>query len=259
MKIVVVDDEILALEDLVDNIKKVDNSFEIIPFNKAKEVLEYAHNNKFDVAFLDIEMGPYSGLDLAKELKKINPQLNIIFVTGYSEYMHEAIKLRTSGYVLKPSTVNDIKEELANLRYEITDNPKLYIRCFGDFDVFYNGKSLTFEKSKTKELLAYLVDRKGSAVTSGELRAILWEDAESDRNTNSYLSKLMKDLLSTLNDYDLSDIIIKDWNTYALDVTKVKCDFYDYLNNKIEGIRAYNGEYMSQYSWPINPFYVGNN
>ena len=250
MKIVVADDEALALDDLIDNIKKIDDSFEIISFNKAKDVLKYAQNNIFDVAFLDIEMGPYSGLKLAKELKKINPELNIIFVTGYSEYMHEAIKLRASGYVLKPSTVNDIKEELANLRYKIPNNPKLFIRCFGDFDVFYNGKSLTFEKSKTKELLAYLVDRKGS----GELRAILWEEAESDRNTNSYLSKLMKDLLNTLKDYDLSDIIIKDWNTYAIDVTKVKCDYYDYLNNKIDGIRAYNGEYMSQYSWPINPF-----
>ena len=59
----------------------------------------------------------------------------------------------------------------------------------------------------------------------------------------------MKDLFTTLKKHNLENIIIRDWNTYALDTTKVKCDYYDYLDNKPEGIRAYNGEYMSQYSW----------
>ena len=254
MKILAVDDEILALEDLVKNIKKVDKSFEITSFNKPNLALQYAKNNYFDVAFLDIEMGPCSGIEMAKKLKKINPNINIIFVTGYSQYAHEAIKLRASGYVLKPSNTNDIREELNNLRYSIKNDNKVFIRCFGDFEIFYENKPILFEKAKTKELLAYLVDRKGSAVTSGELRSVLWEDADTDRNTNSYLSKLMKDLFNTLNKYNLESIIIRDWNTYALDTTKVSCDYYDYLNNNIQGIRAYNVEYMSQYSWPLFPF-----
>ena len=252
MIILAADDEKLALEDLRENIKKAKPDAEIHCFNKPRELLSYAKEHSFDVAFLDIEMGTSNGLDVAKTLKKYNPKVNLIFVTGYSDYMQDAIKLRASGYLLKPSTVKDVKEELENLRNELKTDNCLFIRCFGDFDVFVDGRSITFEKAKTKELLAYLVDRRGSAVTSGELRAVLWEDAESDKNTNSYLSKLMKDLFTTLKKHNLENIIIRDWNTYALDTTKVKCDYYDYLDNKPEGIRAYNGEYMSQYPWAVS-------
>lgn len=39
------------------------------------------------------------------------------------------------------------------------------------------------------------------------------------------------------------------WNKYAINPEVISCDYYDYLNNKPSGIRAYNGEYMAQYSW----------
>ena len=116
MIILAADDEKLALEDLRENIKKAKPDAEIHCFNKPRELLSYAKEHSFDVAFLDIEMGTSNGLDVAKTLKKYNPKVNLIFVTGYSDYMQDAIKLRASGYLLKPSTVKDVKEELENLR-----------------------------------------------------------------------------------------------------------------------------------------------
>lgn len=47
----------------------------------------------------------------------------------------------------------------------------------------------------------------------------------------------------------IEDIFIKSWNNYSIDPTKISCDYYDWLNNKPEGIQAYNGEYMKQYDW----------
>lgn len=251
MKILVADDEQLILEDLVNMIKKAKPDAEIHAFYDMNELLNFVETNKCDVAFLDIEMGVISGIEVAKKLKIMYPEINIIFVTGYNQYMHTAIKMRASGYLLKPATKDDIITELENLRNPVyvKDENKLVAKCFGNFDVFVNGKSVNFKRSKTKEMLAYLIDRRGSTVTSGELRAILWKDVDKDDNTGVYLQKLKKDLITSLSEVGMRDVFINTWNNYAVRTEKISCDYYDFLDNKPEGIRAYNGEYMSQYSW----------
>lgn len=250
MRIIAADDEKLALEALSESIRKVRPDDELAEFQSPEEAVKYAENNIPDVAFLDIEMGSMSGIEAAKQLKIINPKVNIVFVTGYNEYMEQAIRLRSSGYVGKPVTPDKIREEFDNLRHPVEDDSRLLTaKCFGNFDAFVHGESLKFERSKTKELLAYLIDRRGRAVTSGEIRAVLWEDAETDRTTNTYFQMLKKDLISTLKNAGAEAVLVSSWNKYAVRTELISCDYYDYLDDKPEGVRAYNGEYMSQYSW----------
>lgn len=252
MRIIAADDEILALQSLEKAIRAAKPDEKIISFQEAEEALEYAKNNHVDVAFLDVEMGTMTGIELAKQLKKLNPNVNIIFVTGYDKYMAQAIELRMSGYVTKPVTREKILIELEDLKHPvpIVKDSMLTVHCFGNFEVFVNGRILEFEKNKTKEMLAYLIDRRGSSVTSGELRSVLWGDETvSEGNTRSYLSKLKKDLRNTLEKYGVLDAFLEARGKYAIDPEKIHCDYYDYLADKPEGIRAYNGEYMSQYSW----------
>lgn len=78
---------------------------------------------------------------------------------------------------------------------------------------------------------------------------MLWGDVQTDVNTHSYLSKLKKDLSDTLCRAGVEDVFITSWNRYAVNTEAIVCDYYNYLNNEPEGIKAYNGEYMSQYSW----------
>lgn len=253
MNIIAADDEKLVLEGMVEAIKKAEPSADVYAFTEPDELLEFAKATMCEVAFLDIEMGYMSGIEVAKQLKQINPKINIIFATGYSEYMGIGMKMHVSGYLLKPVTCEDVRDELDNLRNPVEilseQGNKPVVRCFGNFDIFVNGKSLSFERSKSKELLAYLVDRRGSTVTAGQLRAVLWEDAEDEKSTSNYLQQVKKDLTATLKREGITNILITSWNKYAIDVNAIECDYYDYLDNKPEGIRAYNGEYMSQYSW----------
>lgn len=252
MRILVADDEPLALRNLIRTIGKVKPDAEIISFTEPEDVLEYGRTHFADVAFLDIEMGSVSGIEVAKQLKICYPKINIIFVTGYTQYMAQAISLRMSGYVMKPATEDAIRIELDDLKYPVLqDRDKcLTVRCFGNFEVFANGKILEFEKAKTKEMFAYLVDREGSSVTTGELRGILWDDDDmKDSNTRSYLSKVKKDLVTVLKRVGAKDVFIESRGKYAINRNRIACDYYDFLDNKPEGIRAYNGEYMAQYSW----------
>lgn len=251
MKIIAADDEQIALEQLAEAIHKAAPEAELQEFQNPRKMLEYAKENPCDVAFLDVEMGTMTGIEAAKKLKQWYPKINIVFVTGYDRYMADAFKLRASGYVQKPAAVEDIREELSGLRNPVLPCREnlLVAKCFGNFDAFVGGKSLEFERSKTREMLAYLIDRRGNAVTSGELRAVLWEEADNDENTGVYLQKLKKDLINTLKAAGVREVFVTSWNKYAIDPERISCDYYDYLADKPEGVRAYNGEYMAQYSW----------
>ena len=252
MKIFAADDEIYSLNQLEKTIREVAPTAELHIFQEPEELLEYASEHGCDVAFLDIEMGTYSGVDVAKQLKIWYPAVNIIFVTAYSDYMADAFKIHVSGYVRKPFRKEEIVTELENLRNPVQIPGKqdiLTAKCFGTFDVFVNGKSLTFERSKTKEMLAYLIDRQGHAVTSGELRAVLWENSTSDKSSGSYFQKLKADLKNVLQKEGVAEVLKSSRNKYAIDPDKISCDYYDYLSDEPEGVRAYNGEYMAQYSW----------
>ncbi len=253
MVILAADDEPMMLEELVSAIEEVRPGAEVHGFTNPKQLLDYADSGSCDIAFLDVEMGVMSGIEVAKQLKIKNPQVNLIFATGYDKYMKNALSLRVSGYITKPVNAQKVQEELENLRNPIEPAEKkenmLVARCFGHFDVFVNGESLDFERRKTKELLAYLIDRRGSVVTSGEICSVLWEDAENDKNTGHYLQVLKKDLVNTLKKVTMEKVFKTGWNKYSVDTSLIQCDYYDYLDDKADGVRAYNGEYMVQYSW----------
>ena len=73
--------------------------------------------NQIALAVLDIELGTASGLDLCRELLKINPRTNVVFLTAYADYSLDAWKTKASGFLLKPLTLEDVKEQLKMLRY----------------------------------------------------------------------------------------------------------------------------------------------
>ena len=249
MKILLVDDEKLQLIRLLNTVKKVLPDSEILSYTNPVLAFKENENNLIDIAFLDIEMPEINGIQLAKKLKKINPKINVIFVTAYDNYALDAYKLHASGYVTKPVNEKKVKDELEGLRYDVELKPskKLQVKCFGNFEVFYNGVPLKFARSKSKELFAYLIDREGAAINVNELNAVLWEDDDH----KSYFRNLVSDITATLKSVGLDDVFIKRHNECFIDIRKVDCDAYEYKNNNPDAIRAYRGEYMMQYSWPI--------
>ena len=251
MRILAVDDERIALENLMITLRKAVPNAEIQGFRMGKEALEYASRTPCDIAFLDIEMRDLKGIDLAAMLKEKNPNINIIFTTGYSEYAAKAFSLHASGYVMKPITLEKIEKELSELRYQIkrTDHKKVNIRTFGYFEVFdSHGHPLKFRYKKTKELLAYLVDRKGSLCSMKDCMDILWGDGDSG-NHISYMKNLRTDLRDIFEEIGAGDAIVRRRGYLAILPDKVNCDYYEYLKKKGSSKGLDAQEYMKQYSW----------
>lgn len=249
MRILLVDDEQLQLLRLTDAVKKaLPQESEILSYTNPVLAWEENKEKPVDIAFLDIDMPVMNGMMLAKKLKTVNPQVNVIFVTAYNEYALDAYKLHASGYVTKPVNVEKIKAELDGLRYpvELTPTKKLQVKCFGNFEVFAGGVPVKFTRSKSKELFAYLVDREGAAANVNELNAILWEE-----DKKSYFRNLVADIQASLKAVGAEDVFVKRRNEYFIDPTKIDCDAYEYRKNDPNAIRMYRGEYMAQYSWAI--------
>ena len=247
MKIIALDDEFLGLEGLTGAIKEAVPSAELHEFQDCDSALQDAVTFIPEVAFLDIELRTKSGIEVAKELKKINPKINIIFVTGYSNYMKEAFDLYASGYILKPVMINKIKEEIEHLRFPVSNKKRIFVHTFGTFEIFGDGIPLKFAYSKSKEMFALLVDEKGLSLSLEKIAEILWSNVTNDRRP--YIRNLIADIRKTLRQYDAEDIIIRSHNNISIDVSKIDCDYYDYLNGKPEALSAFEGEYMSQYDW----------
>lgn len=253
MKILAVDDEKLALDGLVRAIRAAAPEAEVFGFRDPAEALRCAETNALYAVFLDIEMRGMDGITLAKQLLQAEPKTNIIFTTGYGEYAGRAFDIHASGYIMKPVTEEKVRAELGALRYRPAKEvkPQLVIRAFGNFEAYVGGEPVRFQTGMAKELLAYLVDRRGAVCSNGELLSALWEDESEDSSHMSYLKKIRRSLFDTLEAVGCGDVIARSRGGLAILTDKIDCDYYQYLEHGNEpGMPPlYRGEYMMQYSW----------
>ena len=248
---IAVDDEMPMLNELVNAVQSSKDIGEVHSFSSCSNALEWVEENSVDLAFLDISMRGMGGLALAEKIQEKQPECKIIFCTGYSEYAVDAFRLHVSGYLMKPISAEDIQREIEHIKKEKASEKLLTVRCFGEFEVYVKGEIVSFKRPKTKELLAYLVDRNGAGVTSNQICAILWENQTDDKKNRNYLYQLINDLKTTLEGVGAMDVLQKKNGTYSIDIKKIDCDYVRYL---AVGRPEFNGEYMRQYSWAEGTF-----
>ncbi len=117
--VIIVDDDRIILKGGIPIIKSVIPNAEVTGFTKPSDAVQYAKENKVDLAFLDIEMGMTSGLELCSTLLEINPRTNVVFVTAYSNYSLDAWGTRAVGFILKPITAQSVSKMVKRLRYPL--------------------------------------------------------------------------------------------------------------------------------------------
>ena len=240
-----VDDEVLMLGALVAAINASPDISEVVKFLSCEDALEYVKGNPVDIAFLDINMRGMGGLALAEKILQSRPECKIVFCTGHEEYAIPAFRLHVSGYLLKPISADDVQTEIDHIKGVRETATALSVKCFGNFEVYANGEILCFKRSKTKELLAFLIDRKGAGVTVAEIGIALWENDDYDKNKN-YIHQLCRDLRQTLESVGADAVFRRRNYFYSVDPEKLECDYYSYLKT---GKPEFYGEYMAQYSW----------
>ena len=115
--IIMVDDNKVIITGSLPIIEEVLPNATVTGFTMPSEAVEYAKVNRVALAFVDIEMGNISGLDVCRELLGINPRTNVVYLTAYSEYALNAWDTGAIGFMLKPITAEGVKKQLERLRY----------------------------------------------------------------------------------------------------------------------------------------------
>lgn len=226
VKIMLLNDEPDALQALLEKTSKRTKSVEMDSFSDTKEALNAFAQESYDLTLVNKKT---DSAVLAGQLKKLRSDENAIYLA----YQEAGQKRGT------------------------------YARTFGQFDLFVNGKAVHFNRAKSKEVMAYLIDRRGGGVTRREIATVIFEDSQYTKNIQDYMGKIIRDLENTLAAEGISDLLVKSFNRYAVDTEKLRCDYYDYMNAKDKTAVEvpFCGEYMNQYSWAedtIGALYFGN-
>ena len=160
MRVLIVDDEKLIVDDLTSEVETLYPDAEILGVTSAAEIPEGENGTDYDVALLDIDMPNTDGLMLARKLIASTPAINIIFVTGYREFALEAHQLYCSAFLLKPVGLRKLKEAFNNLRKPFLDIPQdFYAEHYLGSDII--GKKLEMyreERDISRQELADLMN-----------------------------------------------------------------------------------------------------
>jgi two-component SAPR family response regulator len=121
--VICVEDSLLTVCALQQTTQQIAPDARVFACLTVAEAVETARENGCDVLLTEIDMGKNGtgGIELARQIKEINPRVNIIFITVYPEreYAKDVLRLRASGYVRKPFSAAELKKEFDNLRYSV--------------------------------------------------------------------------------------------------------------------------------------------
>lgn len=272
MKVILVDDEPLALEYLEHQISEI-SDIEIVEKFTYFEIEKYTSLLKeLDLVFLDIEMPGINGLELAEKIIEINSSIAIVFVTAFDDYAVQAFELNALDYLLKPVQIERLQTTLDRVKVNKNQNEKplsientLRINLCGKLSFEQTDGSIEVMKwrtTKSQELFLYLLHHAGKVVRKSKLIELLWPDFEYDRayaqlytaiyNTRKALTKY-KNFMSIKNVQDgyvlhkkNSVIDIDEWESKIKTLSPINLQVIETYERIMD---LYTGPYLGDYDY----------
>lgn len=121
LNVLLVDDMPIILEGGTRTLQKAIPNANVVGLSDPADVLNYVKENRVALIFLDIELGTLNGLDLCRELLRVRPLTNVIYLTSYPEYALKAWETGASGFIVKPLTAEKVRQELCRLRHPVKE------------------------------------------------------------------------------------------------------------------------------------------
>ena len=270
MRIIMIDDEPISLKVLESELSAFEDVEIVGQYTKPAAAYEEINETNPDVAFVDIEMGAISGLEVGQLLISKFDNIEIVFVTAYSQYAIDAFEMNAIDYILKPANEKRLSKTIERLRRRINDRrialkegdkEVLRIACFGGFQVFtHEGEPIRWRTKKAKEVFAYLWVNSNNIVHRDMIIDEIYYHKTVDQAT-TYLHTTIYQLRSTLKDLGYMDSIRYFNEGYRLNIPyKSDLDELDYLlsfeivrEKQAEKIlEIYKDDLISEgYSWII--------
>lgn len=249
MRAIIVDDEPLMIrkfERLCGDIKDLTI---VGQFESAEAAAAFMRQNPVDIAFLDIEMPVIDGITLAKMLRKIRENIIIVFVTAYEEYIRDSNAIGGDYYLVKPYTREVIELMMDKLRLiSVRQHRTVYVQTFGRFVIKKDNRPIRLT-GKAKEIMALIITQRGKEISNENIYQTIWEGRPySNKNMTVYYNALRR-LRNQLKEAGLSDLLISTARGQMANTDMFDCDYYAWKDGNTDIRGAFEGEFMSEYSW----------
>ncbi len=249
MRAIIVEDEPLMIDVFMRMGRGIEDLHVVGKFMTAEEAVEFSGTNSYEAAFLDIKLPGMDGIECARRLRKIMPQLLIVFVSAYDSYLREVNQIGADGYLLKPYNEEILKQTMERLRLlKRRQRKNIYVKMFGRFTVTKDGVPVPL-RGKAKEILALIMVNRGKEISNEEIYSTIWESREySNVNMKVYYNAL-KRLKDRLKKYGLEDLIFSTGSGQMANVDRFDCDYYSWLEHRQDRQEQFEGEFLTEYSW----------
>ncbi len=189
-----------------------------------------------DVIFTDVEMPGISGMDLAKKVRELDENIQIVFITAYEKYAVDAFRVNAVNYILKPITAEDLNNTVNRLlqgfrRRASSAKPenRLRILAFGIFTVYGSRRDqeIRWPTAKVRELFACFVLNKGGALGKWQLCERLWPQASPQRVEHSLHSTVSR-MRKSLADAGIPNAVVYSEGRYRVKMDGWSCDLWEF-------------------------------
>lgn len=249
MKTIVVDDEKLMLSSFLRASRDIPDLEIAGTFQNPGDALHFAEKNAVELAFLDVKMPGMNGIELAKKLQEVRPDILIVFVSAYDEYIRASNQIGGDYYIVKPYKDSTLKLVMEKIRLLAQRQKKhIYIRTFGTFSVLKDGVPVRLT-GKAKEILALVVTRRGKEISNQEIYRTLWEDRDCTNDSMTVYYNALHRLKTALTKAGISDLLLSTTRGQMADTALFDCDYYDWLDKGEDSKENFEGEFLSEYSW----------
>lgn len=261
IKAICIDDEQLALDYLERLIHKLNGIKVIGKYVDPLEGLQKVLETNVDLVFLDIHLPELNGIQLAEEILKEKPDINIVFVTAYDIYAVEAFEINAIDYLVKPIKLERLKvtvdRVLRRLKEEIVVDRRNVLRMkiseYLSFEMEEGiFKPIAWRTAKAQELFLYLLQNHGTLVEKGTLMELLWKDKNVEKGYN-LLYTTIYNVRKALSSYTDNFIIHNTSDGYLLELKDVSIDLFDWIN-KITILPMISHASINEYEQLLNEY-----
>jgi len=161
LRIAVCDDEVLFREKIVQLIEERYKDLDIVinSFSSGEEFLKLYERGQsnYDVIFLDIEMNRLDGIKTAEEIRKIDTDIPIIFLTSHNEYAAAGYEVSAFRFLTKPIQENKLIEAIESIKRQMSSSRRILVHQ-RDTDVLLKIKDIRYIEAHDKEIYIHASD-----------------------------------------------------------------------------------------------------
>ena len=126
MRAIVVDDEPIMLNSFTRLSSGIQDLQVVGQFQIPEDALSYALENPVDLAFLDVKMPGMNGIELAGKLREHKPDILIVFISAYDEYIRDSNRIGGDYYIVKPYKTETLEIAMEKIRLLARRQKKTY-------------------------------------------------------------------------------------------------------------------------------------